>query len=727
MLRDANKELISFLCSLLAIIIALSYYTYRIDFVTPIIPLVSTVGISLFIINSHSVIKWFIRKYIPSINDEWFLSAPTLTFLSFFIVFICGLMNFMIHFQISVLVMSIGFILFLFNFSFVIKIWKFSFFWPIGAVLILGVLIITRYYSGHLSPLILENIKVNLELFPPDFQYHVSIIQMILNYGIPSTGLDGVPFIQYHFGSHIILASFVKLLELNASEAYLIIYPVIFIPLFIKSFLDLSVDLSIYFFKRELKINFIYCLILLFIFIEILDNTTPGKLLGKAAMNTPIIFSSESFNISLLMLFIFASTLLSLKSKGEILSARNLNFYLYFFLPILLTFIGLIKISTIAILLPILGYLFIRLKLFSDIRFSLALMLYSLIFIGCFFLTNDFRDSEGGLSWFYFFTSTIRFPLYKFIPIYFFWLFLAIIVCTIYFKATQNESILALFKQNRMLVIELLLLTALIGLIPGSVLKFDRHNNSVYFSEVQKWVSCCVLLAIPQDYLKVQSKSPAIGFTIFAALIALFFVNYTLNLMKDEYMYILMYVPLILVFIRFNGFIKSNALSTFILVLSITPFVFNCAKNLIHYTSVYMSKRSLSITEIRNRKESLDYKTDFEFIEALLKLDRDQEKRNTLLYIRYYINFLQKYSASNGPMLVPALSGYAMISGQPPCDIGFNCKGYSYEHYRKANVQSMIDYNESNLLTDASKSGFKKIIILDYRTKEIIRIPLTNF
>jgi hypothetical protein len=68
-----------------------------------------------------------------------------------------------------------------------------------------------------------------------DQLFHASMTNMIRTYGVPSTGLDGVPFMPYHFGSHFLLAQLGKLLDLPGIDVYQLTYPIVFLPLLVHS------------------------------------------------------------------------------------------------------------------------------------------------------------------------------------------------------------------------------------------------------------------------------------------------------------------------------------------------------------------------------------------------------------------------------------------------------------------------------------------------------------
>jgi hypothetical protein len=66
-----------------------------------------------------------------------------------------------------------------------------------------------------------------------DELHHSSIANMIRTYGVPSTGLDGVPYRPYHWGSHFVLTQLGQLLDLPGLDVYQLTYPIVFLPLLV--------------------------------------------------------------------------------------------------------------------------------------------------------------------------------------------------------------------------------------------------------------------------------------------------------------------------------------------------------------------------------------------------------------------------------------------------------------------------------------------------------------
>lgn len=64
-----------------------------------------------------------------------------------------------------------------------------------------------------------------------DELFHVSVSNMLRVYHVASTGLDGLPYMPYHTGSHFVLAQLGVLMHQTGLEVYNLAFPVIFVPL----------------------------------------------------------------------------------------------------------------------------------------------------------------------------------------------------------------------------------------------------------------------------------------------------------------------------------------------------------------------------------------------------------------------------------------------------------------------------------------------------------------
>jgi hypothetical protein len=94
---------------------------------------------------------------------------------------------------------------------------------------------------GYLSPLFVEDLlrgEAN-----KDTLFHSSILHMIQTYGVPSTGIDGVPYLAYHYGSHWVFAQLAAIVDVDAVVFYQLGYPTLIVAFLLASWLGLAIRL----------------------------------------------------------------------------------------------------------------------------------------------------------------------------------------------------------------------------------------------------------------------------------------------------------------------------------------------------------------------------------------------------------------------------------------------------------------------------------------------------
>ncbi len=96
--------------------------------------------------------------------------------------------------------------------------------------------------DGFENPLFVENLCNGYAHI--DTLFHASLANMLRTYGVCSTGLDGLPHVLYHFGSHWAFARISNLLDLPVIDFYNLAYPVIFAPFTAFSLLTFAVSIA---------------------------------------------------------------------------------------------------------------------------------------------------------------------------------------------------------------------------------------------------------------------------------------------------------------------------------------------------------------------------------------------------------------------------------------------------------------------------------------------------
>lgn len=119
--------------------------------------------------------------------------------------------------------------------------------WRATATVLAAVAAATAWTAGaswcdkYQSPWFLERIAAGLGHI--DTLYHTAVASMI-DAGLgPSTGLDGAPYVPYHFGSHVLYACWSSLLSMQPVEFYQVGHVVVMVPLAARTFVGFALDL----------------------------------------------------------------------------------------------------------------------------------------------------------------------------------------------------------------------------------------------------------------------------------------------------------------------------------------------------------------------------------------------------------------------------------------------------------------------------------------------------
>src|SRR5688500_1297291 len=121
-------------------------------------------------------------------------------------------------------------------------------------LLLLGALIFAQWIAGvvwgriYNNPLFHENL-VATGVVHHDSLFLVALGNMLRTYGVASTGLDGLPYIPYHWGTPWLFAQWSSLLDSSLLDFYQLAYPVTIIPLFFGGAIALASEIA--FSRRE--------------------------------------------------------------------------------------------------------------------------------------------------------------------------------------------------------------------------------------------------------------------------------------------------------------------------------------------------------------------------------------------------------------------------------------------------------------------------------------------
>ncbi len=641
------------------------------------------ISISIFILLFPLIILRYFKKFISNykysfLGIEAFLSVcgiALLLFLSYIpvlyikIFFLCAsslilFFYFIYHLYIQK-ILKVNILIFLIITIF--SLWLFSNAWG------------KTFHFTYSHPLFKEEILTG-DAFV-DSLFHSSFANMIKTYNMPSTGLDGVPYIPYHFFSHWLFARFSSISNMNTLDFYQMGYQIIFIPLILKQFLVFIFEAK----PDNKKNNNTYKNTFFWLMFAILfTNLLPKSILERFYIYLDLLVI-ESYNIGFFLLLISVSLILfffNLKLVNRNYSVLKTIFFI-FILPFLIFLIGITKCPFMVVFVGMLGYLFIRLHLFKKIRYIFSFVNILLISYLSFKLVKG--STPININLFHFFKANILIrnqelnlftTIVAFILIYFLWSSIFIIYRSIKISK-KGDKLFTLIKKYKLFDIEILVIVIFAGILPGFLLELYT-GNATYFLSLQKWFSIIlILIYVPLENINNIST-----------------VSYS-----KKRVYQLLKV------------------SVFILLILILTFnTTTSIKDYVEYSKNIRQKYILNINSANDEK--------FEFKKKLLMILESLDKlplnikKELFIYIPHGSNNsifwnLELLNKILGvPFIIPAVSGIALIDGVPDEHLLYR-KYYGYSYYKITEANERINDIEY-IFTEATRKGAKEIIVIDY-------------
>ena len=179
-----------------------------------------------------------------------------------------------------------------------------------GFIFLLYLFISVRLFSkvwgsGYLSPLYEAQFITGKAHV--DTLFHSAISNMLMIYGKPSIGVEGIVPIKYHYLIHLIIGKIGQFLNMGAWESFHLIFPVLILPILVGLLLIFTENLKITFYP-EIKSKAVELSTLIFLFISI-SPLIPDPAQKNYALSNSLIFS-ESFAISISFLYLLVIFLL---------------------------------------------------------------------------------------------------------------------------------------------------------------------------------------------------------------------------------------------------------------------------------------------------------------------------------------------------------------------------------------------------------------------------------
>jgi hypothetical protein len=494
---DRQRSTCAIFSAIAAIVIACIYYVARLGFAdNSAMTVLKTVSVSLFLIFFPAVFRIVctIARLRP--GESWFHSNSAICMAGVIIVSALGFWGRHLGINFMAVLALIGcgaFAVILINWISQNRI-RASFIFLAGVILFSMWVAGAIYGSGYSNPLYEEALTAGRYL-AKDILVSSSITSMISTYGIPSTGLDGLPYCYHHWATYWFFAGISALLAVDPLKFLQLGFPVIFVPLFLWMFLELTLVVRERFARddeaRDLTTDYVFWIVFFVATIGGIIGAVSGVRIGENAQ-----FISITYSVGLTFTFGVLSLAATLFAKNTATKKLSLSDHcLIFLLPCLLAIVGFLKISLMYLLVAIYGYLFLRLKLWRCKGITVSLILSVIALFVVIRLTTNQGSGFSGLDPLRFFRSMGKFSFTTiFFPVYYFWLWLFVIWQLYDRRALGFKQFKQAISNKRTIEVEVVLVVCLAGILPHFLMVIPG-GSGFFFIDLQQWVAVSLLLA----------------------------------------------------------------------------------------------------------------------------------------------------------------------------------------------------------------------------------------
>ncbi len=686
------------------------YWISRVGFVNPAEPVLNALGMAMFIVAAP---LWLMRftQGRSVVVAHWWWSQSALMLLGIAITAMVGMISSASGTALAPIVSIPGALLGLVT----IGVWLRRARFVSTTLFVLGTVLFTIWSAGvvwgsrYKMPLYWEafSLRGNVHHDP---LYFASMANMLDTYGVASTGIDGIPIARYHFGSAWLFSKWAHLTGTDVLSFYSLGYPVIVIPAFFAGLMLLAIEIrgtlppeS----ERPLRFDYRIWLVLLAATVGLIPT---DALVGLGIWNENLLIS-ESYLMGLaVFLLVIASGIAFWRSDAyrpigavETMPATAADasrlggalVFLLAFLPLSLVVLGFLKVSLMLLLLAAIVFLTLRLRLWKHWAGATAAALCAAV-TALTYPVVSLPAQNSGMALFSFMRVHVTEGWQQFFPLInlmWSWIYVGARLWEDRIRTTRELS--AAVRGGRMLDVELVLLIAILGFLPGELVTI-HGGSAVYFSDVQRWVALAFIISRVGIWARKWrairevrgQKSPVGGW-------------------------------------------RGVRLSTVLAVFVAAPFLLTLARNSMQWP-VRVARSNVALrTEIASKGggglitdpgplgRGVRNTMHYPIITALREIAQlpIEERRQSALFIPqsyrgYWGMFDSDERCTYVSFIAPALSGVAMVDGMP----AFGCR--VTEQYNMASFaprvrpQTEADTGDARLCARARSSGLSRIFVL---------------
>ncbi len=697
------------------------YWALRIGFENPLLDTARPVAIALFILTFPFVASrgvWALRGKELGTAPPWWASYAFLSLFGLVVTGILGRLVPVVGISPLPILAAVGVIAFLVIAARWVTraaLWR-------SLLLIAGSVGFSVWASGvvwgtiYKNPLFYENYVLN-GLIHHDVFPLAALGNMLNTYHVATTGIDGLNYVPYHWGSPWLLAQFSSLTGDKVWDFYQLGFAVTMIPFFFGGILSFAVAMRN---RRksadagqDLRGDFRFW----FVFVAACVGIIPLAGLEGMAVWTMLLIS-ESYVVAVPCALLLLATVVffydGASQRPSLDAGRGRaiadSLFVLIGIPFGIVALGYLKISLMVLGVVLAMYALFRLRLYRrPLYVAAAVLLLGLSYYV--YGQVSLPAHREGISPFDFLWSYVRpawWPFWPIVHLLWSWVYVAVRL------RSEGVGTLADLKEavaeRRLLDVEAVALVALVGIAPGLLLHIDG-GSAFYFSDVQRWLALGLILSRLPSLLAAVFGEPAPKRARRSASLLSKLDNVS---MKRVVIAFLM-LPVV-------GSMLANSVAW-----PITMLRANAATRHALYPAEARAVTPLGLhglLRLRDRTtldEGLRRSPNFAVAEALRGLSRlpVSVRSHTALFIpqdqkAFWESLKRPGACTFHSLLAPALSAMAMVDGTPE----YGCKVSRYYGFGqfppRTRPQTVADTQPDVLCRRAIASGMDRVIVLTF-------------
>ncbi|HUQ20258.1 MAG TPA: hypothetical protein VM099_11650 [Gemmatimonadaceae bacterium] len=697
--RD-DRATVAVFSSILSIVIGAAYYFSRSGFNNPPLPVVATVGYALFILATPFVAWRLIPRGHYEEPEMWYRSQAFFTLVLIAVTALAGMLVPFSGINIVWFFAVVGYASALLALAMWIKSTRIS----ATLAVIVGAGVFALWAGGvawstrYKTPLFWETLEYKADVHH-DPLYYVSMANSMRTYGVPSTGLDGVPYTPYHYGSAWLNSQWAYLSGVDVLGFYTLGPSVIVIPLFFAAVLMLAVEMkrgmtgdrSIV--PRALRSD--YAAWALFFAVSI--GVIPSSGLDAMGIWNRHALISESYVIGLpVFLLILCIAVIYWRRQRTKHRVSDVVFLLLF-APAMLVVAGFLKVSTMLLLLAAGLTVFVLGRFYRDRVMLLSALICLVVSVVAFKLVSVSAQNQGIVPFSYmrYYVNAAWWPYFVLVHLFWTWVYV--------FVRLREEGVRTVgdvrqaAAHGRITDVVVLAVVAIAGWAAGEVI--DIHGGSaVYFSDVQRWLALSLLMASASRWLAQRRADTTTDRRQWG------------SLRVSRAWMILLAIPISITLVL-------NAMRA-----PLTAFraQIDLRRQLYQEAGV---TAPVGIRDLGNHAvlyKGLAQSPAYPLISTLRQLGAGSPsiRARTAVFIpqsdtSFWHIWKEPERCSFVPLIVPATSGLALIDGMPPLDCNVTVQYGMTIYTPRKTPQLASDVTPQALCSRAKAKGFSRVVVVD--------------